>query len=221
MKSESRYTLQRTMIIYFLLIGFACLLVGLEFIAETNNPELRESIINNSEKYSNNEIGREEVFKPIDRLRNKAVLMIVIIMFVILIVLTMFIKNITEPLQHMIEVSKKISTGDLSQTVKIHSDNELSELGNVINEMSSNLQEIILLSRNMCTSGQEFVRRTSKILEPEIINKQELVLVKQEINNLNNELAMLDEFIDYFKFYSLADSSGQDSETSEITGAEA
>ncbi|MDM8538309.1 hypothetical protein QUF70_16260 [Desulfobacterales bacterium HSG17] len=80
MKSDSRYSLQRTMIIYFLLIGFASLLVGVEFIAETNGPELKKSILKNFEKYSNHEIGQEELFKPIDRLRNKAVLMIVIIL---------------------------------------------------------------------------------------------------------------------------------------------
>ena len=210
MKSDSKYTLQRTMIIYFLLIGFASLLVGLEFIAEANGPKLKKSILSNCEKYSNHEIEQEVLLKPIDRLRNKAVFMIGIIMFVILIVLTMFIKNITEPLQHMIEVSKKISTGDLSRTVKIHSDNELSELGNVINEMSSNLQEIILLSQNMCTSGREFVERSSEILESETLNKEGIIMIKQEIKTFNNELAMLDEFIDYFKFYSLKDQSQED-----------
>ncbi|QTA78306.1 HAMP domain-containing protein [Desulfonema limicola] len=218
MKSDSRYTLQRTMIIYFLLIGFASLLVGLEFIAETNRQELKESILTSFEKYSNHEIEKEELFKPIDRLRNKAVLMIVIIMFVILIVLTMFIKNITEPLQHMIEVSKKISRGDLSRTVKIHSDNELSELGNVINEMSSNLQEIILLSRNMCNSGHEFVDRTSGLLECESINKQNLIIIKQEVINLSREIDMVDEFIDYFKFYSLKDQDGHELETDQKQG---
>ena len=120
-----------------------------------------------------------------------------------IIVLTMFIKNITEPLQHMIEVSREISSGDLSQTIKIHSDNELSELGNVINEMSSNLQEIILLSKTMCSSGENFYTQVSDILNRQSLNPEQITKVLKEIKKLKLNLDLLKEFIDYFHFYSV------------------
>ncbi|CAN2043914.1 HAMP domain-containing protein [Candidatus Magnetomoraceae bacterium gMMP-13] len=191
------------MIIYFLLIGFASVLVGVEFIIDTHGIELEEGFVVNLEKYMQNEISKDEVLKPIDKLRNKAILMVGIIMFVMLIVLTMFIKNITEPLQHMIEVSKKISKGDLSQTIKIHSNNELAELGNVINEMSSNLQEMILFSKNMCSSGNEFVEKTSSALNGNDISCTNISEVGEEIKRLNNEFELLNEFIECFDFYSV------------------
>ena len=97
------------MIIYFLLIGFASLMVGVEFLIETQDPQLRESLISNFERYAQNEVGIDEVFKPIEKLRNKALLMIAIIMSVMIIVLMMFIKKITGPLQHIIDVSGEIS----------------------------------------------------------------------------------------------------------------
>jgi nitrogen fixation/metabolism regulation signal transduction histidine kinase len=96
--------------------------------------------------------------RPPVRMRSKAMLMVIIIMSVMLIVLTMFIKNITEPLQHMIRVSEKISSGDLRQTIRIDARNELSHLGMVINEMASNLQEITMLSKRMCAGGHNFVQ---------------------------------------------------------------
>lgn len=204
MKSASKYSLQRTMIVYFLLIGFASLLVGIEFIVETHGSELRDAILSNLEKHSEGKIGPDAVFAPIDKLRSKAILMIVIIMCVMLIVLTMFIKNITGPLQHMIDLSKKISKGDLSQTITVRSDNELAELGNVINEMSSNLQEIILLSKNMCASGQDFITKTSDILnQRESLGEAEIQKLGAETEHLRSEIEMLTEVIEYFNFYTL------------------
>ncbi len=44
------------MIIYFLLIGFASLLVGIEFLLETHGPTLKEKLISNFKKNSMNQI---------------------------------------------------------------------------------------------------------------------------------------------------------------------
>ncbi|QTA90777.1 HAMP domain-containing protein [Desulfonema magnum] len=205
MKSSSKYySLQRTMIIYFLLIGFASLLVGIEFIVETHGSDLKEELLSNFEMYSKGEIGTDSLFAPIDKLRSKAILMIFIILCVMIIVLTMFIKNITGPLQHMIEISKEISRGDLSYTVAVRSNNELSELGNVINEMSSNLQEIILLSKNLCSSGDKFVENTSAILnDKKTLAVEDIENLKEKTDYLKTELEMLSEVIEYFNFYTI------------------
>ncbi len=203
MKSKSNYSLQRTMITYFLLIGFASLLVGVEFLIDTHGPELKEKLVSNFKKNSMNQMGTDEVFDPIEKLRNKALMMIAVIMAVMIIVLTMFIKNITEPLQHMLESSKEISKGDLSQTIRVQSKNELAELGNVINEMASNLQEIILLSRNMCSAGNEYIRKTSSILNHQKLSRDNIDKIGKEVLHLKSEVELLSEFIDYFNFYTI------------------
>ena len=191
------------MIIYFLLIGFASLLVGVEFLVETQGAKLREELLSSFEQYSKKKISEDTLFKPIDRLRSKAILMIVVVLFVMIIVLMMFIKNITEPLQHMIETAQKISKGDLSQTIEIKSNDELIKLGNVINEMSSNLQEIILLSKNLCQSGDVFFTQTSSILSKPIIGQSEIESFKIHLNGFNSEFKIMGNVIDCFNFYSL------------------
>ncbi len=205
-KLITKNNLQRTMIIYFLLIGFASMLVGVEFIVDTQSGELRETLLSNFSQYTRGEIGQEAVFTPIVKLRNKAILMVAIILVVMIIILTMFIKNITEPLQHMIEVSQSISKGDLSRTVAIDSQNELAQLGNVINEMSSNLQEITLLSQNLCQSGQEFTHQAAKILEAPELDDTRLEQLKEEVERLESEINMLTDVIEYFNFYSVVGS---------------
>ena len=203
MKSSSIYSLQRTMIIYFLLIGFASLLVGVEFLAETQGAKLREELLSNFKQYSDKKISEDALFQPIDRLRNKAILMIVVVLCVVIVVLTMFIKNITEPLQHMIELAQDISKGDLSQTIEIKSNNELAKLGNVINEMSSNLQEITLLSKNLCQSGDDFVTQVGTILKKPAIGRKEVESLNMCLNNFNSDFKMMENVINCFNFYSL------------------
>jgi len=197
------------MIIYFLLIGFASLLVGVEFIADTQSGVLKQTLLENFSRYAQQEIRADAVFAPIVKLRNKAILMVAIILVVMIIILTMFIKNITEPLQHMIEISRKISKGDLSQTISIHSQNELARLGNVINEMSSNLQEITLLSRNLCQSGQAFTTRATNLLNRDDIDAGHIAQLQEEVGMLAGEIEMLSEVIDYFNFYTVASSDDE------------
>mgnify|MGYP000259412249 FL=1 len=124
-------------------------------------------------------------------------------MFVMIIVLTMFIKNITEPLQHMIEISKGISKGDLSHTITIDANNELAELGGAINEMTSNLQEIILHSKNMCLSGKEFIAKTSFIQHRQHLDAGEIARLGYNMDDLKKEVDMLSELIEFFSFYTV------------------
>ena len=43
--------------------------------------------------------------------------------------------------------------GDLSQTTGVETKNELSQLSAAIDDMSTNLQEIIMLARSVCDSA--------------------------------------------------------------------
>jgi methyl-accepting chemotaxis protein len=190
------------MLVYFLLIGVASLFVSFEFIIDTQSRELRYELLNNFEDYSKDKIQVEEVFKPIEKIKNKAVLMVVIIMVVIIIVLTMFTKNITEPLQHMIEKAKKLATGDLRQTIEIQTNNELAELGNVINELSSNLQETTLLAKNICSVGADSIGRSKDILAKEDLGPDDRAEIDRELDKLAHELDSLGSLVNCFHFYS-------------------
>ncbi len=203
MGAKSRYSLQRTMIIYFLLIGFASMLVGIEFLADFHGGDLKDEIWETINQAGGQPVDQKALFAPIDRMRSKAILMVGIIMVVMLIVLTMFIKHITEPLQHMIGLSEKISAGDLSQTIRIEADNELAQLGRVINEMASNLQEIILLSQGLCDNGQFHIDQALQHLNQKMPDAQHLERIRGSVQGLKGELDNLREFVACFKFYSV------------------
>jgi methyl-accepting chemotaxis protein len=191
------------MIIYFLLIGFASSLIGAEFIHDVHRKELRYELMQNFSRLSNNQIKPDEAFKPIQNIMDKAILMVILLLVVVVILLTMFIKNITEPLQHMIEVSKLIGTGDLSQTVTINTKNELAEMGNTVNELTSNLQEIILLSKGMCATANQFVEKVSTALETREIDQDQMTGLRHGMNLLSFKAKLLNDIIMNCKFYGI------------------
>lgn len=201
MKPLKKENLQRTMIIYFLLIVCASLLVTIEFVFDVQSPELKQTLLTNFQQYAAQEMTKDQVFAPIADLRNKAILMIAIIMYVTIIVLTMLTKNITSPLQHMIDVSQQISEGDLTQSIQISSNNELAQLGKVINEMASNLQEVTVLSQNMSSTGTECLENVRALLVTGEITEENSSKVLEELEQLQMSFEMLQEFTECFRLY--------------------
>lgn len=203
MISKKKDNLQRTMIMYFMLIVCAALLVTIEFVFDVQSNDLKNLLLENFEKFSSNQFNKEQVFEPMVELRNKAILMIAIIMYVTIIVLTMLIKNITGPLQHMIDMSEKISEGDLTQAIKIDSSNELAQLGGVINEMSSNLQEVTMLSQNMSETGTRCISNVRELLTSDDIHTDKGNEIIEELEQLQMDFEMLQEFTECFRLYEL------------------
>jgi methyl-accepting chemotaxis protein len=205
MTTSGSYSLQRTMIIYMLLIGCAALLVASEFVWDTHLITVQQELRQGIQSPISGKLDEDRINSSLVKIRNKAMMMVGVILAVVVIVLTMFIKNITEPLQHMIEVSKAISAGDLRQTTGIKTRSELSQLSAAIDDMSTNLQEIIMLSRSVCDSANRVVGNTMQLMKKEAIftpSSQEII---QQLDRLESELAMLGQVIDFFKLYSVDD----------------
>jgi methyl-accepting chemotaxis protein len=205
MIQRSSYSLQRTMIIYMLLIGFAALLVTSEFVLDTQSTALKQELSQNFQRFARGELTKDRIYDPLVKIRKKAMMMVGVILAVVVIVLTMFIKTITEPLQHMVEVSKAISAGDLSRTTGVTTKNELSQLSTAIDDMSTNLQEIIMLSRSVCTSAGRVTTNTVDLMEKESKTPQDTAVMKQQLLCMESELATLGRVIDFFKLYSVDD----------------
>ena len=81
--------------------------------------------------------------------------------------------------------------------------NELADLGNVINEMASNLQEIILLSQRMCAGGKRYIQEVIGYLDEEPLTEEKTLQMKVAVEKIREDLAMLEEVIAYFNFYSV------------------
>jgi len=135
-----RSSLERKMLTYFGLIAAASLLITFEFIWA-----IQEAMPSAGLAMSDSASGGvvQGVVSALVSLRSKALLMFVVQAVVTLIVLIMFMRRITGPLQKMVESSRIISEGDLSQTIEIRTSDEIGLLAETINGLTSNIQEIV------------------------------------------------------------------------------
>lgn len=86
---------------------------------------------------------------------------------ILCVVVYFMLKSITKRLSYAVEHAKKISTGDLSSTIKIEGKNEIGVLANALNGMSNNLKNIVaeidLSSKSINSSSSEIAGFSSDL----------------------------------------------------------
>jgi methyl-accepting chemotaxis protein len=180
--------LESRLLNYFLLIAFAVILIGIEFYFEMN-AEHGQHICSNPAHHE----ADQNIINPLDNLRNKILIMFLVLSIVVAIVLTMFIKNITTPLCKMVMVARHINDGDLSQTVSIDNNDEIGEVGIAINELASNLQEVATFTS---TTTNEILEKI-KHLQELAVDSPEIV---KAIDHVEKNLLSMKGFANSFKF---------------------
>lgn len=168
---------------YFLLITIAAMMIGIEFFFEMNRAGLIAGICGID--------AQTALSEPLLHLRNKIVIMFGVLTLVVAIVMMMFIRNITWPLQHMVDVAERINSGDLSQSVIIRSRDELGQLGIAINDLTSNLQEMAVFT---ATASMAIRARVDAIAacseQPEVL--EELQAITLDLDSLRAFVSLFD-----------------------------
>jgi HAMP domain-containing protein len=140
---KKRSSLERKMLSYFGLIAAASLLITIEFLWAIRVITPQSELIDQSTLLSLQAL--QTITRGLESLQNKALLMFAVQAVVTLIVLIMFMKRITGPLQRMVEETRAISEGDLSRIIRIDRKDEIGLLGETINGLTSDIQEVVAL----------------------------------------------------------------------------
>ena len=189
--------LELSLLNYFLLIAIAAVMIGIEFYFEMSKPGLKQDIcisptavteIIDPELKNTDATGSQ----ALSNLRNKIVVMFGVLTIVVSIVMLMFVKNITRPLQRTLDTAKLINDGDLSQVIRIEAHDEVGQLGIVINELTSNFQEIATSTSavtNVIESRLDALSDSLADNNPD--NAEQIAKIKQELDALN---AFVDSF---------------------------
>ncbi|QJC89863.1 Methyl-accepting chemotaxis protein TlpB [Bacillus subtilis] len=103
---------------------------------------------------------------------NTAVIILCVSIAIGGILILFIIRAITKPLRKLVSTSAKISSGDLTEVIDIHSKNEFGQLGESFNEMSASLRSVIGVIQtsveNVASSSEELTAsaaQTSKATE--------------------------------------------------------
>ena len=185
--------LEITLLNYFFLIAIAAMMIGVEFYFEMSKSGLQQEICINSTIITDDTKPTSEHKLPaLSNLRNKIVVMFGVLTIVMAIVMMMFVKNITRPLQRTLDTAKLINDGDLSQVIKIETHDEVGQLGIVINELTSNFQEIASSTSGMINDIETRIDALSETLDDNASDSS------KQITMIRHELDSLRAFIDSF-----------------------
>jgi methyl-accepting chemotaxis protein len=140
-------------------------------------------------------------------LRNKFFLLLAVFALMVAIVMIMFVKTLVGPLQYMTKMSNQLLEGDLSTTIAINTKDELGRLAECINDLTSNLQEVVAnvdAHRQTLTElTQQLDSEVSNIVElkPEQSNPEFIQGLQEQIEQIKHSLSELEELVSYFKLY--------------------
>lgn len=170
---------------YFLLITIAAIMIGFEFYLELGRPDLQSDICTIS--------GENENLYAFSGLQKKIVIMFGVLSIVAAIVLLMFVKTISMPLRRMVSVAGKINEGDLRQIIHSENNDEIGQLGNVINDLASNLQEIAESSSIFSEKIDAGLQKLKRVAEQQ--NDTKCI---ELLNNMQGDIDELKFFIKSF-----------------------
>lgn len=231
-KEKSR--LKQKLTLYFILIAIVSISVSVEMIFEFSSAKFRNDIRSNLIIEVQNGIPASYVQKldierlnsaindPISDLRNRMILLLLVICASIVGAFVMFAKDIVSPMDSIVEATKRIAEGDLTVTVPVMSDDEIGQIATLINDMNINLQDMIMQIRqeisrhkNKIQMATEAISSVSKESADEIIENKKMKIsdfknmmklsrdVVKLLDMMLIDLGALETFVKMYKTYAI------------------
>ncbi len=204
--------LRKRLLIYFFLVIFVSLSVGLQLIYEVGSSRLQKKISDDiRQKYLSAEAGAPDmsgIEKILQRLQYRMILITFIVSLCVVATMFVFIKNIVTPLDAMGRAAKRIADGHLDETVPVNSDDEIGKIGDLINDLATNLQEILLHIWNH--TGQDIILldHISEVVKSDSMNEMSQQ-VKDEIEFVRQDVGDMMDLVKDFDFYNIQIEDGK------------
>ena len=196
--------LRKRLLIYFALVVFVTFSVGAQLLYEVGsrrlNNQIAASVVDQLSEHEKDRFDIAKVSDVLKKLQYRMILIMAIVMICVIVTMLVFTRNIIEPLDLIGKAAKKIADGHLDETVPVRNQDEIGNIGELINDLAANLQEILLhvwnhtgddivLLDHICeevNAGQD--NGLSKKV------KQELAFVRQDIEDMQNMVKAFDYY---------------------------
>ena len=233
--------LGKKLYLYFILVSIVCLSVTAQIIIEISSHTLQTEILNNIEnEYKVNPnfikdidesgVDFRKLFSPIFTLRNRIILLLIVVVSAISGSLVMFAKDIVNPMDGMVDATKKIADGDLTVKVPVMTEDEIGQIASLINEMNAKLLDMIEQLKQDISRHKENVIQINGLItdlipddksDEIVINKKmrlsEFKTVLKNISqcaslleDMSSDLSNLETFISMYKTYNITSDISED-----------
>lgn len=227
--------LRKKLILYFILISVVSISVSAEIIFEFSSGRLKDEIRENLIVALSGSVSPAIVQKidvdsldsavsmPLSTLRNRMILLLLVIFACIVGAFVLFTRDIVSPMDGIVDATKKIADGDLTVLVPVMSDDEIGQIARLINDMNVNLQDMVMQIRGEIERHKNKIREaTDKIIfmghvesAVEIIDNKRMKLsdfkkmirlsgdVVKLLEQMLVDLSALETFVRMYKTYSI------------------
>lgn len=223
--------LKKKLMLYFILIAIVSISVSAEIILEMSSAAFKKEIISNIEQdlRTNNPavkvitINEKAAFKNITDLRNRMILLLVVVSGSIIGAFMLFTKDIVTPMDNIVDATKKLADGDLTVIVPVLTEDEIGQIASLINTMNTNFQNMIIQIKEDISEQRETLVVITHELEDiiktgsahEIFENKKMKAsdlkemlsegkkVELSLVRLNQDLSSLITFISMYKTYKI------------------
>ena len=231
--------LRRKLHLYFILVAIVSVSVSLEIIIEVSSNSIQSKVAQNiTEHYKSSvdtssaskidaasqNLNYQDVFWPIYNLRNRMLLLLLLITGSIIAAFVMFTKDIVEPMDYIVKATKRLAGGDLTVKIPVMSEDEIGQVASLINDMNAKLLDMINQLKQDVSRHKESINNiAARMIElipsdkgDEIVDGKKMRLTDfkallkniSDCTNLLEEMSIdfssLETFINMYKTYQMS-----------------
>jgi len=233
--------LKKKLLIYFVLVAIVSISVSAEIILELSSRRFKDQLrinfytqlegkIPDSKITLLKKTESKKLWQPIYDLRNRMILLLIVVSLSIMSAFFLFIKDIISPMDEIVAATKKIAEGDLTVNVPVISEDEIGQIGDLINNMNNKLLDMIVQVKQDLNRHKDKINAASNLIKNLLYDgKSEQVIEKKtlkvsEFKNMmklavdvvtllgimTEDLTSLQTFINMYKTYSIKAEISQD-----------
>jgi len=229
--------LGKKLYLYFILVSVVCISVTAEIMIEVSSQNMQTKILYNIKdeyKISSDLISGDlsidrdkidfgKIFNPIFILRNRIILLLIVVVLTILCSLIMFAKDIVNPMDGMVDATRKIVDGDLTVKIPVMTEDEIGQIATLINDMNAKILDMIEQLKQDVSRHKENVAhinglimdlipddKSGEIVENKKMKLSEFRTVLKNISqcaslleDMSSDLSNLETFISMYKTYNI------------------
>ena len=130
---------------------------------------------------------RTSILNQLSTIKRNSLIFTVILLSLLLALFYFFLNNLLNPINELIEVTKRVSEGDLTQTVPVKTKDEIGVLAGSFNRMTSNLRDLISQSSNISEQVAASSQELSAASEEVTASAQEVSSTIIEVSKTAND----------------------------------
>jgi nitrogen fixation/metabolism regulation signal transduction histidine kinase len=112
----------------------------------------------------------------------------------------LFIRKVAVPIQGVAHAASEIARGNLAVSVPSAIRHEVGDLGQFVNDMAANFQEVLLLTGTTVGNATGSLERIEDLLKSEA-NPEPKAQLQEHVNSVKRDVESLGSVLKSFKFY--------------------